>query len=94
MVEQRYRKSPDIVFRSIAHEVILVPIRHNAADLQSIYTLNEVGARIWQLIDGQKSTAQIIDVIVDEFKVTYQAAEKDVGEFLSKLVSIEAINLS
>ena len=94
MVEKRYRKSPDIVSRRIAQEVILVPIRHSIADLQSIYTLNEVGARIWQLIDGQKSRGQIIDAIVDEFKVTYQTAEKDVSEFLSKLVSIEAIDLS
>ena len=41
-------KDPNIVSRKIAGEVILVPIRKNVGDLESIYTLNEVAARIWE----------------------------------------------
>ena len=43
---------PNIVDRNIAGEVILVPIRNNVGDLESIYTLNETAARIWELLDG------------------------------------------
>jgi hypothetical protein len=42
-----YTKSPDIVFRRIADEVILVPIRRNTADLEKIYTLNASASFIW-----------------------------------------------
>ena len=58
-LEQRYRKDESVVSRKIADEVILVPIRKNVGDLESIYTLDEVGARIWELIDGIRSLADI-----------------------------------
>ncbi len=48
-----YMHDPSIVSRSIAGEVILVPIKKNVGDLESIYTLNDTGARIWELIDSQ-----------------------------------------
>ena len=41
--------------RQIAGEYILVPIRQSAGEVESIYTLNEVGTRIWELLDGQRS---------------------------------------
>ncbi len=43
---KRFVKDPNMVFRQIGDEVILVPIRRNVADLESIYTLNPVAARI------------------------------------------------
>ena len=39
-----YQKDPDMVSREIAGEVILVPIRRNVGDLESVYTLNETAA--------------------------------------------------
>lgn len=89
--KMKCRKNPDIVSRRIANEVILVPVRNKVGDLQSIYTLNEVGARIWELIDRKDSLKEIKDVLVEEFEVTPEAAEKDISEFLKKLESIGAI---
>lgn len=71
--------------RSIAGETILVPIKGNAADLDSIYTLNQVGTRIWQLIDGRASVAQIADAIHQEFDVGREQALEDVLDFLGSL---------
>jgi hypothetical protein len=80
-----------IVSRKIADEFILVPIRQNVGDLESISTLNEVAARIWELIDGKKKVREIKDKIVEEFEVTPQQAEKDLIEYLGQLQEIEAI---
>ena len=52
-----YQQDPSIVSREIAGEVILVPIRNNVGDLESIYTLNETAARIWALLDGDHTLA-------------------------------------
>ena len=89
-----YEKSPNIVSRRIANEFILVPIRHNVGDLESIYTLNEVAARIWELIDGKRNTTQIRDKIVDEFQVSPKEAEQDLIEHLQQLAEIRAITES
>jgi hypothetical protein len=69
----------------------LVPIRQNVGDLESISTLNEVAARIWELIDGKKKVREIKDKIVEEFEVTPQQAEKDLAEYIKQLEKIEAI---
>jgi len=52
-------KESNFVTRCIADETIIVPIRDTVGDLDSIYTLNEVGTTIWQLIDGQTSGGEI-----------------------------------
>ncbi|MCK4648720.1 PqqD family protein [bacterium] len=90
-LEKCYQKDPNIVSRKIAGEFILVPIKQNVGDLESIYTLNEVAARIWELIDGKRKVKEIKDMIVEEFEVAPKEAEKDLIELLQKLEKIEGI---
>ncbi len=86
-----YRKSPSIVAREIAGETILVPIRQNMGDLESIYTLNETAAYTWALIDGQRSAQAIRDQVVAEFEVGAEEAEQDLLELLAQLESFGAV---
>ena len=86
-----YNKSDSIVSRRIADEFILVPIRQNVGDLESIYTLNEAAARIWEMIDGKMRVEEIKEKIVEEFEVTPEEAEKDIMEHLRQLEGIKAI---
>ncbi len=90
-LQRCYQKEPDIVFRKIAEEVILVPIRHKVGDLESIYTLNEVAARIWNLIDGKTAVKEIKDKIIEEFEVAPEEVEKDLIELLQNLEKIKGI---
>lgn len=90
-LDRRYQKSPDIVFRKIADETILVPIKNNVGDLESIYTLNAVAARIWELIDEKRKVKEIKDIIVEEFEVTPEEAEKDIKKFLLRLEKADII---
>lgn len=87
-----YEKDESIVFRKIEDETILVPIKNNVGDLQNIYVLNEVGARIWELIDGKKDMEEISDVICTEYDIIPVEAERDIKEFLKDLESVGAIN--
>jgi len=90
-LDKVYSKSDSIVFRKIADEFILVPIRQNVGDLESIYTLNETAARIWELIDGKIKVGGIKEKIIEEFEVTPEEAEKDIMEHLMQLEEIKAI---
>jgi hypothetical protein len=90
-LEKIYSKSDSIVSRKIADEFILVPIRQNVGDLESIYTLNETAARIWELIDGKMKVEEIKEKIVEEFEVAPEEAEKDIMEHLRQLEEIKAI---
>ena len=90
-LERVFKKSDAIVFRRIGDECILVPIRQGVGDLESIYTLNETAARIWELLDGTAKGTQIRDKMIDEFDVTLEVAEEDLVRHLKELASIKAI---
>jgi hypothetical protein len=80
-----------MVFRKIADEFVLVPIRRNVADMQAVYTLDGVGARIWDLLDGQRDGHTIFRQIVDEYEVAPDEARRDVIEFLEQLDAMQGI---
>ncbi|NTV32936.1 MAG: PqqD family protein, partial [Deltaproteobacteria bacterium] len=65
--------------------------RQGVGDLESIYTLNETAARIWDLLDGTAKGAEIKNKIVEEFDVTPEEAEKDLVHHLKELAGIKAI---
>jgi hypothetical protein len=87
-------KETDLVTREIAGETIVVPVRNNVGDLDSIYTLNELGTLIWQHIDGKNTVTQIVDAICSAYDVTAEEAKKDALEFLKSLETGGLIRLS
>ena len=87
-----YTRDRDVVHRRVADEVILLPIRHNFGDLESIFTLNEVAARVWELLDGRCTIGEVVAAIVEEFAVTGADAERDIAEFLAQLENIGAVH--
>jgi len=91
LTARRYEKDPSVVYREIAGEAILVPIRRNLVDMQSIYTLDNVGADIWKLIDGERTLADIREALLDEYDVEASALSQDLDEFIDQLVAVGAI---
>src|SRR6058998_1651173 len=84
-------KDPSFVSRKIVDEVILVPISHRVGEIDCLYALNEVGARIWDLIDGDRSLKELRDAIVAEFEVSETEAQQDLAVLIEQLKEIGAI---
>ncbi len=81
MREEIYRRKKGVVHRKILDEYILVDTREG-----EVLTLNEVGGEIWDLIDGRRSVAEIIRMLVEQYEVSEEDAEGDVEEFLTQLL--------
>ena len=90
-LEQCYCRNENFVFRRIEDETILVPIKDNVGDMGSIYNLNEVGAFIWEHLDGKQNLKVIKDMILAEYDVSSQEVEDDFSEFLTDLIEVEAV---
>ncbi len=88
------KKSENIVFRKIEDEYILVPIRSNAAELDYIFTLDEVGARIWELIDGVRTVDDIRNVICGEYDVSPEIALSDLNRLLLEFSELSIVTLA
>jgi hypothetical protein len=86
-----YSKSPDVVFRKIADEFILVPIRQKVIDLKSVYTLNETAAFIWERIDGKRASPQIEEDVANEFETDLSTVKPDVEGIMSQLEALSLI---
>lgn len=91
MLRDVYVKSPNVVSRTIAGECLLVPIRASAADLSSIFSLNALGAFIWEHIDGRRTVEEIIECVLREYDVLREEAERDVIEYLTTLERVGLI---
>jgi hypothetical protein len=79
------RSSSSCVTRVIAGETLIVPIAAGVADLEAIYTLNDVGSRVWDLLESPTSTRQIAARIAAEYDVSAETAVRDVAEFVAAL---------
>ena len=53
--------------------------------LGQIKVLNEVGARVWDLLDGARSIADIVSVVCAEYDVERERAEPDTMIFLEEM---------
>lgn len=56
-----------------------------------IFNLNEVGAFVWEHLDGKNRLLDIKNMISEEFDVSSQKAEEDLCEFVRQLEEIDAI---
>jgi hypothetical protein len=86
-----YRRSADVVARQVGHESILVPIRHNVGNLDFVYTLSPVAARIWALLDGHRDIDAIVSEVCDEFDVDRATAMADVAALLTDLAGASLV---
>ena len=85
------KKNPDVVSRTIEDETILMPVYRTSDEINCIYTLNAVAARIWELIDGKRSLKAIKNTLMKEFDVTDKEMDKELSKFLKDLKDIKAI---
>jgi hypothetical protein len=85
------KKSENIVFRKIEDEYILVPIVASAADVESIFNLNETGAAIWDKIDGKKKLGEIVGEMRAEYEDEGRQLERDAIEFISEMMEAKLV---
>jgi hypothetical protein len=88
---QIYQKDPNVVAREIAGEMILVPIRKNVGDMESIYVLNDTAMFAWQLFDGNLTLAEIHARMIEAFDVDQNLAGQDMLELVSNLERVGAL---
>lgn len=74
-------KNKKIPWRVVEEEAILVDVSGAC-----IIHLDEVGAEIWNAIDGKRSIADIIQHIRDVFDTDGETAQKDTLEFIEQLL--------
>jgi len=73
-------QSDEQVAAEVDGEVVMMSVERG-----NYYGLDEVGSRIWALIDSPKRVAEVCDILVSEFDVERATCEGDVVRFLEEL---------
>jgi hypothetical protein len=70
----------DLIWREVDREVVIL-----SSDNKRMHVLNDVGSRIWTLLDGEHRKEDILRVIFHEYEATENEMETDISEYLSEL---------
>ena len=80
-MDDRPRRHNDSSFREIADEGGLVVL----PGLAEVKVLNPAGIKIFSMLDGQHTRAEIARAVCDEFDVSEERALRDVNTFVDEL---------
>ena len=89
--EVRYERNPNFVFRRIVDEAVLVPIQQDVVDMDCIYTLNPVGALIWEKLEEGATLAELEAAVLSGFDAEPEVVTADLAEFLTELETAGAV---
>lgn len=78
----KFQRKTDVVARSVAGAHLLIPVRGSA---RSIFTLNETGYSLWELIAEPKSAHELSVALADRYRIALEQSERDVKAFLSEM---------
>lgn len=74
-----------MVCRKVDDEMVLVPLVDNVAEMNVIYTLNEVAAFIWEKIDDVDTLEEIAEAVADNFDIDSKNAMEDINSFFEDI---------
>ena len=81
-----YRHCGDVRYRVIDSEAVV--IRQDAGE---VLGLNDIGARVLELVDGKASVEVLLEKMAGEFEIERARLERDVFEFLQELTEAGVI---
>lgn len=83
--KEKIQQNPNVVWREINGETLLIPITSEVADLQHIYVLNKTGAYIWQTLARPLNSESLTAKVCHQFHIKPEQVENDLKEFLKEL---------
>ena len=79
------KQNPEFILTDVADNHILVPVGKTAVNFKSIINLNEMGQTIWNMLENETTTDEILKNILAEYDVSEEQARKDIDGFISQL---------
>lgn len=75
-----YQRSEDLLGAAVDDELLMMSIEKGC-----YFSLNSVGARIWELLKTPVTLAQLTSSLTTEYDVPAQTCEQEIARFLAAL---------
>jgi len=60
---------------------------------ENYFGLDEVGTAIWQAMQEKETLQEVLDVLLEQYEVESDVLEKDLADFVAKLVESELVEV-
>ena len=88
IINQTIKILPDVLSQEVSGETVLLDLKG-----ECYFGLDEVGTRIWQLIQEHGDLKKIHEIMLDEYNVGGEKLQRDLDELVTKLVDAGLANL-
>ena len=78
---QRLLRSEDVLFQNLDGEAVLLDLAS-----ETYFGLNEVGTRVWELLESSMSLGEIATLLQSEYEVESARAQSDVLDLATRLI--------
>lgn len=76
----RVAVSPEVVFQQLDDEIVLLNLKN-----ENYYSLDDVGARMWQLLAEHGEVATVVERLEQEYDTDGATLRRDLLELISRL---------
>lgn len=85
------KRNPDFLLREVADTLVIVPVGKAAAQFSGMITLNATSAFLWELLETEQTAQSLAEALTNRYAVEEETAQKDVEDFIKKLLAIGAV---
>ena len=84
-LNQIAKNKENFATKQVGEDLVIVPVKDNVAEMNAMFTLNEVGRFVWNNLN-EASTRELLSVaIAEEFEVGETTAKTDLEDFLLQI---------
>ncbi len=84
----KFSKTTDVLTSKIDDEIIILSIEADA-----YFGLNDVGSRVWELLDEPATLDELVQRFMAEYDVDAETCRNDVEAFLDDMLSRKLVHL-
>lgn len=85
---KRVIPSPEVLFRELEGEAVMLDLGS-----ERYYGLDEVGARIWQLLDEHHDVETVVAQVLSEYEVEEEQLRSDLADLIENLVDAGLVTI-
>ena len=87
-LQQKVTISSEVLSQEVDGETVILDL-----ESESYFGLDEVGTRIWQLLNEGSNLQTVFDILLGEYDVDEKQLEKDIKDHVARLVEAGLISL-
>ena len=88
LIKQHVKIPPDVLFQIVNGETVLLNLKN-----EKYFGLDEVGTRVWQLLNDECDLQKVFEIMLDEYDVDADQLEHDINKLVRELVAAELIEI-